>query len=488
MRKSCGVLPVLLAVLAAACSGGSSKDVLKDAPLTGTETAIAGQPSPSPVATSTAATGIDWSHRLAIYTAQIGVEQGSNQTYVKRAVFTWDLDEGRLAAAFEYSGSGEYAVVAALAGHEIVFATEARVVRSHLDGTDQQELLKAGEGKVIEDIRVSPDARLLAVVVSPRNIPEPGDLYVLDVGTGAERLHVRQSDPRLAGMRGTIWQAQWRNDGIGLLVSSATHSEAFGGLATVFLDGRVRLEDIQGYGNLSPSGQLWAGNVGQVGCMFVGGHELIIRDLDSGQVPVRARSESAVYTPWEWSPDGSQFVFLQQDAQDCDQLSSERQIAWVVTGSGNSFGAPTRVDDLSALHRAWYGAQLFTADCDSGNEPVVDRRGDPRLYCIDSGSLPSASRTLKVGGLPAGTAVSPEPVGVIEPGAQSAFARVKTGGDCLNVRDKPATASLSLGCFKDGVLLRLRTQPEQTAEGINWLAVETPDRRPGWASAEFLER
>ena len=66
MRNSCGVLTVLLAVLAAACSGGSAKQALKDAPLTDTETAIAGQPSPSPVATGTAATGIDGSHRLAI--------------------------------------------------------------------------------------------------------------------------------------------------------------------------------------------------------------------------------------------------------------------------------------------------------------------------------------------------------------------------------------------------------------------------------------
>lgn len=68
------------------------------------------------------------------------------------------------------------------------------------------------------------------------------------------------------------------------------------------------------------------------------------------------------------------------------------------------------------------------------------------------------------------------------------FARVKTGSDCLNVRETPAQASLSLGCFKDGVLLRVRGQAEQTAEGITWVAVETPDGRSGWASGEFLER
>ena len=68
------------------------------------------------------------------------------------------------------------------------------------------------------------------------------------------------------------------------------------------------------------------------------------------------------------------------------------------------------------------------------------------------------------------------------------FARVKTGSDCLNVREQPGQASLSLGCFKDGVLLRVRPQPEQTADGSTWLAVGTPDGRAGWASGEFLER
>jgi len=68
------------------------------------------------------------------------------------------------------------------------------------------------------------------------------------------------------------------------------------------------------------------------------------------------------------------------------------------------------------------------------------------------------------------------------------FARVNTGGSCLNVRENPAKLWDSLGCFYDGVLLRLRTAAEQTADGISWVAVETPGGRAGWAAAEFLER
>jgi hypothetical protein len=66
--------------------------------------------------------------------------------------------------------------------------------------------------------------------------------------------------------------------------------------------------------------------------------------------------------------------------------------------------------------------------------------------------------------------------------------RVTTGADCLNVREKPAKAAPGLGCFKEGVLLRLRAEPEQSAEGVTWVAVETPDGHRGWASGEFLER
>jgi hypothetical protein len=69
------------------------------------------------------------------------------------------------------------------------------------------------------------------------------------------------------------------------------------------------------------------------------------------------------------------------------------------------------------------------------------------------------------------------------------FLRVSTGGDCLNVREVPGKSSVAaLGCFRDGVLLRLRPEPEQPFDGTTWLAVATPDGRAGWASAEFLER
>jgi hypothetical protein len=405
------------AVVLAGCSGGSKLAPATGAPPTDTGTATAVQPAASPsedvTRTVEAAARIDWTHRLAVYTARLGVEQGPNRVFPKRAVVTWDLDAGKLAASFEYNPADEYPVGVALAGRDVVFATEARVVRAHLDGSDQQVLLKAGDGNAIQDIRVAPGGQMLAVVVSPNDIGRPGTLRILDLQSGAERFHIDQSDARFDGMRGHFWQVQWRDDESGVIVSMATHSEMYGSRATLFLDGRVRAEDIQGYGNLSPTGRMWAGDIGQMECMFVGSHEFVIRDLDSGRVPVRLSDAANVYMPLEWAPDGSQFVFLKQTGRTCLDLSAEKQVAYVVSMSGDAFEAPVRVSDLTALRREWYGDGLFSTDCDDGKEPRIDRWGDPRLYCIDSDAI----RTLTVGGRNAGTAVAPEPVRVIEPGA-----------------------------------------------------------------------
>lgn len=68
------------------------------------------------------------------------------------------------------------------------------------------------------------------------------------------------------------------------------------------------------------------------------------------------------------------------------------------------------------------------------------------------------------------------------------FARVDTGGDCLNVREKPAASAPSLGCFRDGVLLRILPGSVPEADGITWQPVATPGDQVGYASAEFLAR
>ncbi|MBK6563174.1 SH3 domain-containing protein [Candidatus Amarobacter glycogenicus] len=66
-------------------------------------------------------------------------------------------------------------------------------------------------------------------------------------------------------------------------------------------------------------------------------------------------------------------------------------------------------------------------------------------------------------------------------------ASVSNSTTCLNVREQATTTSASLGCYRDGVLLFERGETT-TVSGVTWVAVTPPGGKPGWASAEFLER
>ena len=65
------------------------------------------------------------------------------------------------------------------------------------------------------------------------------------------------------------------------------------------------------------------------------------------------------------------------------------------------------------------------------------------------------------------------------------FARVSTPEDCLNVRATASTTGAVLGCYTDGVLLPLQDDAA-VSDGQEWLAVDTPDGREGWAVARYL--
>ena len=67
------------------------------------------------------------------------------------------------------------------------------------------------------------------------------------------------------------------------------------------------------------------------------------------------------------------------------------------------------------------------------------------------------------------------------------FARVAGTGDCLNVRETASADANVLGCYRDGVLLRLGADPATRSESA-WLPVETLDGRHGFAAAAYLER
>lgn len=64
--------------------------------------------------------------------------------------------------------------------------------------------------------------------------------------------------------------------------------------------------------------------------------------------------------------------------------------------------------------------------------------------------------------------------------------RVRTGSDCLNVREQPSTDGRSLDCLPDGEFVR-STGKSQASGGIEWVSVEMLDGRAGWVAREFVE-
>jgi hypothetical protein len=68
------------------------------------------------------------------------------------------------------------------------------------------------------------------------------------------------------------------------------------------------------------------------------------------------------------------------------------------------------------------------------------------------------------------------------------FTVARPGTGCLNIRTAPSLAAPAVVCVADGVLLGLRDGETMRVDGVEWVPVEAPGDRPGWASAEFLDR
>jgi hypothetical protein len=68
---------------------------------------------------------------------------------------------------------------------------------------------------------------------------------------------------------------------------------------------------------------------------------------------------------------------------------------------------------------------------------------------------------------------------------EGAFLRIDTGDPvCLNVRAEATTAAASLGCYANGVLLRVR----DVEAAAGWVAVSTTTGEPGFVAEAFVER
>lgn len=140
------------------------------------------------------------------------------------------------------------------------------------------------------------------------------------------------------------------------------------------------------------------------------------------------------------------------------------------------------LDDNTAVGTSW----LFAGDLPGLGLPADFHASVPVLIDFAKGEI----TPLEVYGPLSNAAAYERPgfVRALRGVIRGTFYRVATGGECLNVRERPSRAARSLGCYAEGVLLRAQPAEIANAEGLWWAAMEAPDGSAGWAALQFLER
>jgi hypothetical protein len=350
---------LLLWVLAAACGGDEPEH--------------AARTTPTPLTTAPSAGD------LLIYSHQVREESGASRVFPVLEVVTFDLSTKRPLSAFDVGGANAYPLQIVLAGDRIVANLEQRIVSYALDGSDERTIAEATGGGNFIGIGASRDGTMLAYteLTSAQMFPYEDNtaVFAITLDDGREILRLRQSDTRFEGYVGQLALITWRDDDRGFAVSGYTYSEAPGGLATVLLDGTVRVHDISGYAFLSPNGRL-IGDDSAEWCDLGSppeNHDLRIVDLDTGEALAEAHDDALTLQSREWSPDGTELLFERYRltgvaGAECPQRAGDSE--WLILRARGD--APEPVADPYAARDRWYEHPL-TYTCDG------ERQVDP--YC-----------------------------------------------------------------------------------------------------------
>lgn len=341
--------------------------------------------------------------------------------YVFGAV-VYDVGAQRKYASFQLGEPNEWQTLA-VAGDKIVAISASRIVRYDLDGSNPMVLRRAVPGGALSQMAVSRDSQRIALTESrPVDGPKPvqgeerprrqvSSIVVVDMANAREIAVIPQSEPAFAGFVGDVWKLTWRDDGQGLVVQGATFSERPGGTATVTLDGLVRVHDLRGFVNVSPDGR--HAEYGSLSSMPLGGmsamqSEVVLHDFSTQAELVSVKDENLLFMPWEWSPDGSEFLYSVYASRSSmvwpgyreEDPATERLYLLHVDGS-----PPEPVTDRETVHERWYGNRHVRLLC----------LGEVRHYpsCTDeAGNL--LPFDIYVGETFVGSATSIEITGVIE--------------------------------------------------------------------------
>ncbi|MBE3111128.1 MAG: hypothetical protein IMZ46_11570 [Acidobacteria bacterium] len=319
------------------------------------------------------------------------VEDAGNLGYTYNTII-YDVAATREIASFQPAAQGRYAQTL-IAGSALLFNLGDKIVRREPDGTGEQVLWEASDGGNVVRMAVSPDQSLLAFAVVPRDYPQQQDprlIVFLNIASGKEILVVQQTAELFPDYSGHVAVPTWRDDGKGIVVYGWRHAGAPGGVATVLLDGTVRVHSLIGFPWVTSNGRYaWHGPEGQyMAECFPAKTSMILRDLNSDIDLTTLSDGDRVLAPKEWSPDSKEILYasyaLKKTPSGCEgcfevDLDSGE---WHLLRMDGLESEP--VADPAATLKRWQGDRYVELRCDglpllegrcldaSGDEKAVD--------------------------------------------------------------------------------------------------------------------
>jgi hypothetical protein len=193
----------------------------------------------------------------------------------------------------------------------------------------------------------------------------PDDIIVIyDVSRQREVIRFDYHQPEFEGFDGFFGPLQWRDDGQGVFLWGATQSDHPGSYATLYVDGTVVRHDLQGAAYVAPNGRVAADGIDSLGCLFYSGHDVVLRDIDSGRVLAEMHDETRAFTGFDWSLDSREFLVESrpwEESFDCEDgwWNAEPQLLLMNSETGEI----QEVEDLEDVIRRWYGERLIWLEC-----------------------------------------------------------------------------------------------------------------------------
>jgi hypothetical protein len=239
-----------------------------------------------------------------------------------------------------------------------------------------------------------------SVVRAPRPVGTPrpdgsgpfrrfGSVYFYDLNARQEIAEIvgTEDNPLAEGV------LRWRADGTGVNLHSYTYSERPGPSSGIFLDGTMRLYDVQAWTYLSPEGtRMVHGIVSR--CMAIAGPDMYVRNLDTGQDVIAIHNGNRLFTGLDWSPDGREFLFQSRTTVDGPECQPLPEPIYLVMNASTGLVSP--VQDLETLYRRWYGSDVLWLECQDRFEPFyAGYLGFRTALCLDSASQGFVPGTLR---------------------------------------------------------------------------------------------